>query len=285
MDIVAIKQAIKDSVFGDAMRIMARPYFWYVYKKTDLQVLLRKKGIIEYGRYKYLKKWKDIHHSEKCFIVATGPSLTYDDLDKLADSGVYSFGMNSCALCLDKTKWVPDLLGIQDEFVYAKIENVLLKEAEGKLKDKVWVADVIHKCCPSSRSFKSFALHYLDHKYNPKKTGEIKFSDDCYSVIYDDYSIIFSIMQLATYMGFKEMYLLGTDCNYNQAKQNFIDNGTKDPNRGILGNKLIYTHSLFRKFADAHGVKVFNCTRGGMLEEYPRKTLEEVLGNEKCEDV
>lgn len=276
--IIALKQTIKDSSLGDIIRLLARPYFGYCYKKNDLVAFLRKKGLISAGKYEYIKEWKNIHKGEKCFIVATGPSLTFDDLDKIADSGIYSFGMNSCALCLDKTKWIPDMLGVQDEYVYAKIENVLLKEANGKLKDKVWVSDIVHSLCPSSRKFKSFALHFLDHKYNPKKTGEIKFSDDCYSVIYDNYSIIFSIMQLAVYMGFKEIYLLGTDCNYNQAKQNFIDNGTTDPNRGILGNKLIYTHSLFRKFADAHGVKVVNCTRGGMLEEYPRMALEEVLG-------
>lgn len=278
MDTIKVKQAIKDSGFGDIIRMMARPYFWFVYKRSDLLAYLRKKGIVSNGKYEYLKDWKDTHRGEKCFIVATGPSLTFEDLDKLADSGIYSFGMNSCALCLDKTKWIPDMLGVQDEYVYAKIEDVLLKEVEGKMKNKVWVSDVVHKLCPSSRKFKSFSLHYLDHKYNPKKTGKIKFSDDCYSVIYDAYSIIFSIMQLAVYMGFTEIYLLGTDCNYNQAKQNFIDNGTKDPNRNILGNKLIYTHSLFRRFADEHGVSVYNCTRGGMLEEYPRKTLEDVLG-------
>jgi hypothetical protein len=162
-------------------------------------------------------------------------------------------------------------------FVYAKIEDVILKEADGNLKDKIWVSDNVHSLCPSSRRFKSFKLHYLDHKYNPRGIGTLKFSDNCYDVIYDGYSIIFSIMQLAVYMGFKEIYLLGTDCNYNQTKQNFIDNGTKDPNRDIMGNRLIYTHSLFREFANSHGVKVVNCTRGGMLEVYPRKKLEEVL--------
>lgn len=277
MGAIAIKQFIKDSAFGNIARILARPYFWINYKLSDLFSWLRRKGFLNDSKRKYLLNWKNSHVGEKCFIVATGPSLTFSDLDLLADSNIYSFGMNSCALALDKTKWVPSLLGVQDEFVYAKIENVVLNESNNKLKNKIWVSDVVHSLCPSSKQFKSFSLHYLDHKYNPKKTGEIKFSDDCYSVIYDAYSIIFSIMQLAVYMGFKEIYLLGTDCNYNQDKQNFIDNGTTDPNRNILGNKLIYTHSLFKEFADAHGVKVVNCTRGGMLEEYPRMNLEDVL--------
>lgn len=78
-------------------------------------------------------------------------------------------------------------------------------------------------------------------------------------------------------MGFKEIYLLGCDCNYNQTKKNFIEHGAKDPNASIMGDRLIYTHSMFDKFAKAHGVQVYNCTRGGMLEVYPRKKLEDVL--------
>ena len=275
--IIQIKNFIKYSPLGGIARKIAIPYFWLQYKISDTMAYLRKRGLVNPEKYQYIKNLKNTHQGERCFVVATGPSLTFEDLDALGNAHIYSFGMNSCALALDKTKWVPDMLGVQDEFVYDKIEKVLLKEAECKLNGRVWVSDIVASICPSARRFMQFPLHMLNHKYNPKETGELKFSEDCYSIIYDNYSIIFSILQLAVYMGFREIYLLGTDCNYNQKQQNFIDNGTKDPNRGILGNKLIYTHSLFKEFADTHGVKVVNCTRGGMLEVYPRKTLEEVL--------
>ncbi len=278
MDTIRLKQKIKDSSWGNMARQMAIPYFWIQNKCSDISTFLRGKDIVVDNESLYLKKWKNSHVGESCFIVATGPSLTMNDLDLLADSGIYSFGMNSCALCLDKTKWIPSLLGVQDEYVYKKIETVLIEESNGKLKDKIWVSDNVSTLCPSSKQFLIFKLHYLDHKYNPRKMGELKFSENCYNVIYDGYSIIFSILQLAIYMGFKAIYLLGTDCNYNQPKQHFIDNGTIDPNRDILGNKLIYTHSKFKEFADKHGVKVVNCTRGGMLEVYPRMRLENVLG-------
>ena len=89
------------------------------------------------------------------------------------------------------------------------------------------------------------------------------------------------MLQLAVYMGFKTIYLLGCDCNYELPKGNFIEHGAIVPNKGILGNRLIYLHHEFRKFADSNHVEVYNCTRGGMLEEYPRKTLEEVLRSNK----
>ena len=88
-------------------------------------------------------------------------------------------------------------------------------------------------------------------------------------------------MQLAVYMGFKELYLLGSDCNYDLKKSHFIDHGAVDPFAAHVGNRLIYIHSKFKEWANARGVIVYNCTRGGMLEVYPRKTLEEVLNIEK----
>ena len=33
-----------------------------------------------------------------------------------------------------------------------------------------------------------------------------------------------------------------------------------------------------KEYADSNGIKIINCTRGGMLEVFPRMSLEEVLG-------
>ena len=48
---------------------------------------------------------KNTHVGERCFVVATGPSLTFEDLNALKDE--FCFGMNSCVLALDKTEWTP----------------------------------------------------------------------------------------------------------------------------------------------------------------------------------
>lgn len=275
--IIWSKNFIKNSPFGNIIRILARPYFIFTYKTTSFTAWLREKRIIKSKKYAWIKELKDSHKGERCFIVATGPSLTFEDLNLIKTE--YSFGMNSCVLALDKTEWTPNIIGIQDEFVYNKIEKTLLKEAQQKLKNKIIVSNLLAEICPSARKFKQFPLHNLDHRYDRKKTREIKFSDDCYKIIYDGYSIVFSILQLAVYMGFKKIYLLGCDCNYNQKKKNFIDHGAIDPYASIMGNRLIYVHSLFYKFAQAHNIQVFNCTRGGMLEIYPRMRLEDVINN------
>lgn len=271
-----IKEKIKANKTVESFaRRIAFPYFWIVNKKDSLVIALRRKGIIYQTKFNFLRKLKDSHKGERCFIVATGPSLTFDDLHAIKDE--FSFGMNSCALALDKTDWTPSLYGIQDEYVYLKIKDVLNNEAKMRLKDRIIVADTMVRLCPEMARFHQFPHTFMDHKYDHKKTGTIRFSEDCDNIVYDGYSILFSLMQLAVYMGFNEIYLLGCDCTYQGNKKNFIEHGAIDPNFDIAGLRLIYIHSLFKDFANKHGVKVFNCTRGGMLEEYPRKTLEEVL--------
>lgn len=278
--ITEIKNIIKDSKYGYRIRIILRPYFVLGYIISDFNGWLRKRGFSKPLKYQYLKDWKDSHTGETCFVVATGPSLTFEDLDTLADAGIFCFGMNSCVLALDKTKWVPNILGIEDEFVYEKIETSLIKASKDKLKGRIWVSDLLASIFKSARGFYIYPHHYLDHKYNPNKILELKYSDDLYVNVYDGYSVALSLMQLAVYMGFKRICLIGSDCNYNQPKKNFIEHGAnvKFEANEIAGTRIIVAHKKFKEFADARGIEVINCTRGGMLEEYPRMTLEEILG-------
>lgn len=42
---------------------------------------------------------------------------------------------------------------------------------------------------------------------------------------------------------------------------------------------MITGYKAAKKYADAHNIKIINCTRGGMLEVFPRMKLEDVLRN------
>ncbi len=278
MGIPGLKQWVKShKTLGKLARLCMRPLFWGQTQYAEWKGLLRSKGWSNPAKFAYLKDLKDSHLGERCFVVATGPSLTFDDLHLLKEKKMFCLGMNSCVLALDKTDWVPDLLGVEDEYVYAKIEKALESASEDKLKDRILVSDNVSKYYKSARKYHIFPQSLLDHKYDFDKIGKIKFSDDCYKIVYDAYTITFSMMQIAVYMGFKEIYLIGCDCNYEKNKEHFIDHGVKDPYAPQLGERFIYVHGKFKEFAQKKGVKVVNCTRGGMLEVYPRATLESVL--------
>lgn len=275
--IIKIKKWLKkyDNV-NMAIRILVTPLFKIEEYISLLQIQKRKNSKKIDENYRKLRELKDTHHGEKCFIVATGPSLRMEDLQLIKNE--FSFGMNSSILAFDKTEWRPSLYGIQDEYVYEALRTEIEKQSKLDLKNRIIVGDNIKKKFDVPADWRVFHLHYLDHKmYHKNGYGTFEFFEDCYAAVNDGYSITLSLLQIACYMGFSEIYLLGCDCNYNLPKAHFIENGYNDPHASIMGDKMIQAHFEFNKFAEANGVSVVNCTRGGMLEVYPRATLESVL--------
>jgi hypothetical protein len=226
-------------------------------------------------KYEELKKMKNTHECERCFIIATGPSLTLDDIHLLRDE--YTIAMNNICMLYNKTDWRPNLYGIQDYEVYNRLEKTLLENPKG-----VFVSQIIAEKKKSAEAFAQFPLntYYLQYDYRYTDKLPIKFSDNAYKVVYDAYSITFSLMQIAIYMGFKEIYLLGADCNQGVGQKNhFIENGHEEAKEKLItaAYRNIYAHEHIKKFCESKGVKVFNATRGGMLEVYERVNLDDMV--------
>ena len=76
---------------------------------------LRKMGV-RWKKYEWLKQYKNKYDGKRCFIVATGPSLTVEDLSLLKNE--ITFGMNSICMSSKLTDWIPPLFGVQDLYVY-----------------------------------------------------------------------------------------------------------------------------------------------------------------------
>lgn len=228
-------------------------------------------------RYLPLLNTKDKYLNDRCFIVATGPSLSIDDLDLIKDE--YCFSMNSICKLYDKTFWRPTFYGIQDRHVFLKLKDV----AEKYFCDYrcTFVTDEIYNMISQFAKEKviRFPHNVAYHRYD-QEFGNFysRFSDNAYAMVYDGYSITYSLLQIAIYMGFKEIYLLGCDCNYQAGQKNHIvESGYIDKNAYLNHDKMMTGYIEAKKYADEHGIKIINCTRGGMLEVFPRMTLEEVL--------
>ncbi|MCD8370128.1 MAG: DUF115 domain-containing protein [Clostridiales bacterium] len=222
-----------------------------------------------------IKKIKGIHTGKRCFIVATGPSLTLKDLELLKDE--YTFGMNSIPKLYDRTTWRPTYFGIQDCNVYRKMESII-QNVYGKA-DNVFVSDLIAQTFNVPSNYHQFPYDTVYHDNQLEIDRYFaEFSDDCYSIVYDGYSITYSLIQLAVYMGFEEIYLLGVDCSYKRgAKNHVVESGNDDKNEEKNHDKMVVGYQKAKEYADAHEIKIINCTRGGMLEVYPRMNLEDVL--------
>lgn len=242
--------------------------------KIEYEASQRANGFID-DKFMPLKEVHNKHKGERCFIVATGPSLTIEDLALIKNET--SFGMNSICRLYERTDWRPTYYGIQDIFVYPKMENVI--ERYYVNANNVFVSDELAEKYKLPSNYVQYPFNSAYHLYDQHfYKFYSKFSGDAYSVVYDGFSITYSLLQIAVYMGFKEICLLGTDCSYIKgAKNHFVESGHYDRLEHLNHDKMITGYQAAKEYADANGIKIINCTRGGMLEVFPRMSLEEVL--------
>lgn len=219
-----------------------------------------------------LCKFKNMYQGEKCFIVATGPSITYTDLDLIKKLGYKSFGVNRIYLSFEQTKWRPDFLVAMDDKIMKYYQ------------EELYACDVKEKFFGDQVEFdkKTKNLYWIhDHivEYSPDIP---KFSSGIEWGIYSGRTVVYACIQIACYMGFKEIYLLGTDHNYTKNQSELENHFHKDYYSGEIKpdnyfkEKVELAYKAAREYADLHGIHIYNATRGGKLEVFERKSLEEI---------
>ena len=228
---------------------------------------------------KELKMLKNKYYGNSCFVVATGPSLTLDDLNLI--KGFYSFSCNSILSCFDKTSWRPDFYCISDKEIFSLYSNLV---NESGLQNIFLPTDLKERFSVGHTGFnRSYSQHIKGIYYKtfknivfPSKRPDKFFNDAT--------SVTFFCIQIAVYLGFTSIYLLGQDCNYSTASLH--SDVAKSKYTGMVnknaGNGMIECFDNYHSFYRKKGIKIINCTRGGMLEVFPRKSLEEVI--EKLKD-
>jgi hypothetical protein len=227
---------------------------------------LRKIGIYSLP----IKKMKNCYEGKRCFIVATGPSLTKEDLCLIKNE--YTFGMNSVCKIFDELGWETTFFGVQDYNVYGS----LIPEINNISKSICFFGSNLRERYKINKGY-IYPLDMLNHALHPSDCYKTDFSDDCSIRVYDGYSVTYSIIQLAVYLGFKEIILLGCDCGYTGKKHHFIEHGVIDPFFSTAQERMFFSYRYAKQYADKHNVKIYNATRGGALEIFPRVDLDEIL--------
>jgi hypothetical protein len=231
-----------------------------------------------------IEYYKNLHAGERCFIVGTGPSLTIEDVKKL--KGSISIGVNTLYKLFHEADWKSDYYCIIDPDTYENIKDELsgykdipLFYAENRLLDKNVKGIPFELNCSDFYRLKA-----------PDVFSFTSFSPDLDKYIYDGASVVYAALEIAVYMGFKEIYLLGVDCNYElsrEALHNSKLSYSKDYNYNWTrqtGLTMIEGFKVAKAYADEHGIKIFNATRGGMLEVFPRVNLDDVVMTEREND-
>lgn len=268
---------IKDMKF---IRRLVRPYMDWKRRK-------------EHGKYLcspdhfYLQTLKGIHEGKRCFIIGNGPSLRAEDLDKLKEE--ICFAANTIYNIFDRTDWRPTYyLSVDErtlEYIKDKLENynlghLFLRDDRCDLQAPTNMMTKIHI---------TSLLFQIDTKKAFHNTS-IYFSEDVSNHFCDGGTVTFEAIQLAVYMGFKEIYLLGIDHHYaasvdaegkliidKTVKDHFDDTDCLATGFPAVLETAQYAFTIAKEYADNHGIEIFNATRGGKLEVFPRVDFDSLF--------
>lgn len=218
-----------------------------------------------------LEKFKNVHKGKRCFIVATGPSLRIDDLDTLYQNKELCISVNGIFKAFGQTKWRPNYYIVSDPNIEDAWKNAILKmDVQAKfVGDRVpWFSD---RHCDN--------IYKWHHIMKLNDDGTPNFSDDFARGGYYGRTVVYDgAMQLAVYMGFKEIYLLGTDCTLSPDGRapHFVSDYCRNPG-SLLLDKIMQAYQVAKQYTDSHGIKIYNATRGGALEVFPRVDFDSLF--------
>ena len=227
------------------------------------------------------KALKNKYQGKRCFIIGNGPSLTAKDLDKLKNE--YTFAFNRIYLIFDQTDWRPTFYCMQD--------NKIAKASIAEIKKYIRTPYVF---APINLKWYENVDIESDYFFSPKWAGESvpEFSEDIPRYVGVGNTVAYTAIQIAAYMGFSEVYLLGVDHSFKtfqdkagniitdkNAKDYFCDQYNKDKEQLFIPKLDISTLSYIaaQQYAEKHTLKIFNATRGGKLEVFPRVNYDSLF--------
>lgn len=249
--------------------------------------------------------WKDIlkglhlrdrHKGERCFVIGNGPSLAVEDLELLKNE--VTFAVNRIYKLFDETAWRPTYYLCIDYLLYG-LDYREVNKVEAELR-----------FVPIQRALAAGAVFDEITYYNREVHGvfvkekeiarnkEFNFSDDLEDVIYGGRTVLYDALQMAVYMGFSEIYLIGADCDFGKEclengmvvehegkKEHFNDAYEDGVDQAVAIVAHVYAITAAfqkaKKMCEEKGIIIKNVTRGGKLEVFERISLEDLLGQEQ----
>jgi len=128
------------------------------------------------------------------------------------------------------------------------------------------------------------------------KDKDIPFSEDASRALHITGTVMYPMIQMAVYMGFKNIYLLGVDNTIlpkddisvqNPIMSHFYE---EEPEKNVEYNTLrgfvsVETlavgidndYLIAEEYCSSRGIKIFNATRGGILEAFERVDFDSLF--------
>lgn len=247
-------------------------------------------------------RFRDRHRGQRVFVLCNGPSVLTQDLLPLRNEIVMS--VSSGYLHRDFSQIGPKY-HVVPQLTYGMITEhdavQWFREMDSKLgQTELFLAADEYELVQRHELFPRRSVNYLclGRPFFHFERGII----DICGLAPIVYSVPIMCLIVAMYMGFKEIFLLGTDHDslvtgqYRYSFEPTVLRG-KDLFVEADGNirspfyvELKAYFSLWNQYrhvkriAGANGIHIYNATVGGLLDEFPRVNLEDVLNSKRASE-
>ncbi len=236
-----------------------------------------------------LSALKNRFKGKRCFIIGNGPSLNKCDLSLLQNE--YTFGVNGIFYKTDEMGFVPTFYMVEDGHV---VDDNLEQINDYDCKYKFFPSLYKSKIQNTDNTF-FFAADLGFYRGDHPSFCKPRFSKDASNVVYAGQSVTYMNMQLAYYLGFTKVYLIGMDFSYkiresdeargatlisneddvNHFHPDYFGKGKKwhDPKVERVG----LNYEFAKKVYEENGKKIYNATIGGKLEIFKRASYNDLF--------
>ena len=220
-----------------------------------------------------LKKFKNIHEGERCFLICNGPSLKKTDLNLFKNE--FSFGLNRIYLNYPNMNFEPNYI--------ACINNLVLSQfSEDFAKQKI---PLFLNWNSRSKLTKTKNTHFIGKGFVMNE-----FSKDISKSIAPAGTVTYAALQIIYYMGFKEVIIVGMDHNFhysgkpNEAQERTDNNDVNHfiPNYFPKGSKWEipdlasseYFYNIAKNQFNNDNRIIYDATINGKCDVFLKKDLE-----------
>ena len=222
-----------------------------------------------------LETLRDSHAGEQCVIIGNGPSLKNTALNRLKN--VFSIGMNRFYMAFPDLGFTTSLLLTVNDLVIEQCAEDLRQ-----LPIPTFVSWRGRKHIQPASNLHYLYTSYIRPRFNGDATGRL----------WEGATVTFVAMQLAYFMGFKQVVLIGVDHNFTtQGVPNTTVVSTgDDPNHfhpGYFGQgfrwqlpDLETSEIAYRMAKEAYqkdGREILDATVGGKLTVFPKVDFNTIL--------
>lgn len=248
-------------------------------------------------------KYKDLHKGERCFILASGPSIKNQNLTSIYGEtciAVSHFHLHKDILKINPKYHI--LAPSHHPFTFEDIKKFFedFKTSYPKREVEIFLSLIPYdynyiSFLEQNPCFNDFNYNYINYSDSQPITQENHLEKRIWDISLSPFSIrtvLYSAIQLAVFMGFKDIYIVGADHDYLNDTKRLTNHHFYAENKGLDDSKHLSSFNTERWFEEyyfrwkeyrfmnlfckSNNINIYNATEGGLLDIFERKKISTI---------